>query len=559
MLTPVTDLNTDITHESPSSARVNWRKVPTLFAGFALLLGLLVVPAGAGSAASTPVPLPGVDLPDELDWAAEYHGTTICHPQPKPGTLRLGALLDRTYGEYTKYYAGTACPNGLQHQEGRAIDWMVNSARNVENAKAEAFIAWLLADGPNGESAANARRLGIMYLVWNNRIWAIYRQSDGWRNYQGCTSGSRQSSGNDTSCHRDHIHISLSWDGANAQTSFWTGKVENRKPCPSSFTSRPNGSSAKKLTLLNTHSGTGLAAGRCRLAGHTGYKQRSYQVKVPVPDVAPGTSVSQRIKITKFQNNAPGDLQIRSAQTVTVRHNAKLPAYVSVPLRSDGVISFSLPGGHARLKARAIGAGAEPPAVSASLNTYETWVNSQITAAGTVSSAPRGANVALQIKSGAEWLSRSRAKAVNGSYSLPTTSPGQAGTFTYRAAILKKGVVLASTSPVRVVVKPAEISLEKIKLNRAATKSKIRGRVRGAPSGSTVIVRRRAEGEKYKRIHTFTDPAENSDASVDVKPIARFKSWLAIEAPGKYRFKVKLLDGKSSVLVKSKRRTIRVG
>ena len=32
---------------------------------------------------------------------------------------------------------------------------------------------------------ANARRLGIMYMIWNRRIWSSYKASSGWRKYSG--------------------------------------------------------------------------------------------------------------------------------------------------------------------------------------------------------------------------------------------------------------------------------------------------------------------------------------------------------------------------------------
>ena len=36
-----------------------------------------------------------------------------------------------------------------------------------------------------------------------------------------------KSRGYDSSCHRNHIHISLSWDGAMGRTSFWTKRVRS--------------------------------------------------------------------------------------------------------------------------------------------------------------------------------------------------------------------------------------------------------------------------------------------------------------------------------------------
>ena len=62
-----------------------------------------------------------------------------------------------------------------------------------------------------------------MYLIWNNNIWGSYRASEGWRPTR--TAPPTRSAAYDTTCHRDHIHISLSWAGAIGRTSFWTGRV----------------------------------------------------------------------------------------------------------------------------------------------------------------------------------------------------------------------------------------------------------------------------------------------------------------------------------------------
>ena len=46
-----------------------------------------------------------------------------------------------------------------------------------------------------------ARRLGVMYIIFNRRIWRAYGDP-GWGAYSG------------TNPHTDHIHISLSYDGS---------------------------------------------------------------------------------------------------------------------------------------------------------------------------------------------------------------------------------------------------------------------------------------------------------------------------------------------------------
>ena len=58
-----------------------------------------------------------------------------------------------------------------------------------------------------------ARRFGIMYIIWNHKMWRAYDPGRGWAPYSG------------VSPHTDHIHFSFTWDGAYGRTSWWTGKA----------------------------------------------------------------------------------------------------------------------------------------------------------------------------------------------------------------------------------------------------------------------------------------------------------------------------------------------
>jgi hypothetical protein len=161
-----------------------------------------------------PVPKPAVPIPAALDLRADYVPQKSCSGYAKPGALLLRNLLMSTYSGTGSYGIATSCigRGGLsEHLEGRAFDWRVNANVLRERKQAEAFLNWLLAD-----SGANARRMGIMYVIWNSRIWGVYSADQGWRPYQ-CSG--------ETGCHRDHVHISLTWDGAYARTSFWTGRA----------------------------------------------------------------------------------------------------------------------------------------------------------------------------------------------------------------------------------------------------------------------------------------------------------------------------------------------
>ncbi|WP_052394626.1 hypothetical protein [Kutzneria sp. 744] len=69
----------------------------------------------------------------------------------------------------------------------------------ADKADAEDIIRWLLATDKYGNKNAMARRLGIMYMIWNRQMWRAYDSPDQWRPYAGPNP------------HTDHIHFSLSW------------------------------------------------------------------------------------------------------------------------------------------------------------------------------------------------------------------------------------------------------------------------------------------------------------------------------------------------------------
>lgn len=179
----------------------------------ATLFALLLVLTTAGPARATnPRPpktlqTPGIDA--HLGYIAQH----TCTPSAKPGTTALLKALIKTWGG-SSWGISRFCSSGgtSEHKEGRALDWHMDSRKAKDRAKVADVVTWITAN--NGEVAY---RLGVMYIIWNQRIWSIYYQELGWRKMAD--------RGSWTANHKDHVHISLSWDGAMAQTSWWTGKV----------------------------------------------------------------------------------------------------------------------------------------------------------------------------------------------------------------------------------------------------------------------------------------------------------------------------------------------
>lgn len=197
-----------------------------LVAALAAALVMIMVGPSATTPASAATRNPAVPsgLPIGIEELSAYVPANSCSPTTRPGAAKVGKLLTSTYPG-TSYGGARACgllPNS-EHHDGRAVDWMNNVRVTKEKDQANALISWLLATDQQGNKYANARRLGIMYIIWNNKIWASYRPSDGWRSYSSCAGHPEKSW--DNTCHRNHMHLSLSWSGAMGRTSFWTKKV----------------------------------------------------------------------------------------------------------------------------------------------------------------------------------------------------------------------------------------------------------------------------------------------------------------------------------------------
>jgi peptidoglycan hydrolase-like protein with peptidoglycan-binding domain len=203
----------------PRRARARWATILAT----ALTAGVLVAVGAPAQAGTAPVALPSssrglkppVRQPAELDVVPAYVPQSSCSPTEKPGVRKLRVLVLRTYRAGHSGGSVRVCRTAdSEHLEGRAWDWMLDPEVARDRKAAADFLAWLTRDG-----GANARRLGVMYVIYKKRIWASYRAQDGWRPSWG---------------HEDHIHVSLSWDGAQGRTSFWRGRAlltQDLGPC----------------------------------------------------------------------------------------------------------------------------------------------------------------------------------------------------------------------------------------------------------------------------------------------------------------------------------------
>lgn len=148
-------------------------------------------------------------IPDDF---GGYQGQVSCDPHAKPGVAATRNLILDTFGGRDLGITRACGVGGTsEHKEGRAWDYGLNWHKKSERRRAERVLTWLTED-VDGEPAARARSLGVMYAIWAGRIWRSYDPV--WRRYDG------------SSPHRDHIHLSFTWNGATKQTAWWTGEPQ---------------------------------------------------------------------------------------------------------------------------------------------------------------------------------------------------------------------------------------------------------------------------------------------------------------------------------------------
>jgi peptidoglycan hydrolase-like protein with peptidoglycan-binding domain len=193
------------------------RRTSAIVLTAAVLTGTGLVPAGAMP--NRPVPFPRnpdgltapVAQPAGVDTAPSWEESQVtCNPVEMPGVSRLRELALRTYRMERTGGITRSCVSGgtSEHKEGRAWDWMLDVDNDRHRRVAGDFLGWLTRD-----AGLQARRLGVMYVIFNRRMWRTYDPARGWTPYTG------------SSPHTDHIHVSFGWAGARGRTSFWTGRA----------------------------------------------------------------------------------------------------------------------------------------------------------------------------------------------------------------------------------------------------------------------------------------------------------------------------------------------
>ena len=182
---------------------------------------LLVAAVMTAACLAGPAAVAGVEgsgLPVE-DYAS-YDPQTTCTKKPRAGTVVLGEWLVATYGG-TGGAVNRPCSGSgsSEHMDGRAVDWTLDAANPADRKLAKAFLAAALAPDAAGDAAALARRMGIMYVIWNDQFYPAYHQFQPEQYLSSSCRSKRKCS--KTLRHRDHMHLSVSKAGAKGLTSFY--------------------------------------------------------------------------------------------------------------------------------------------------------------------------------------------------------------------------------------------------------------------------------------------------------------------------------------------------
>jgi hypothetical protein len=188
----------------------------------AVLLAALLLVTASPSLAPAAAQATAYDDPPE-DYAS-YEPQTACRKLPRPGTVALAAWLNHHFDGGTATASMRPCDPGSvsEHQDGRAIDWAMDATSKADRLEVRTFLERLFAADADGNPHALARRMGVMYVIWNDHMYASY---DGFerRDYRSssCTTLKRCSP---TLRHRDHVHLSLSMAGGRGLTSWYAAR-----------------------------------------------------------------------------------------------------------------------------------------------------------------------------------------------------------------------------------------------------------------------------------------------------------------------------------------------
>ncbi len=205
------------------NTRRTTRPLLVLIALATCLAGLTTVSLPASAATAGKVPSFG----RAIEGYAPYQPQTTCSKTATKGARLLSTWLLTRYRGSSSSGIMRACSSGgrSEHKDGRAFDWHVDARTAKGRSQGGAFLRLARGTDRYGNRAAIARRMGIMYIIWNDRIYSAGNGFSAKAYRHSACAKKPLSKCSPTLRHRDHMHISLGWAGARAVTSFWDGTV----------------------------------------------------------------------------------------------------------------------------------------------------------------------------------------------------------------------------------------------------------------------------------------------------------------------------------------------
>jgi hypothetical protein len=189
------------------------RRRPIVLACLAAFAATLVL-AAIASAGN-----PANRLADKPIDPYQYDYAHRCGKHPQKGTLALQSWLEqhaRGVSWGIMRCEKLSSSSYSLHSEGRALDWHLDVHDTADRHEAKRLINLFLAYDKAGNNHALARRMGIQELIWNCRAW--WAGDGGMHEYSACANNKHV---DDTTAHRNHIHIGLNWRGAKKRSTFW--------------------------------------------------------------------------------------------------------------------------------------------------------------------------------------------------------------------------------------------------------------------------------------------------------------------------------------------------
>jgi len=138
----------------------------------------------------------------------EEPGDSDEKPQPNGLTPRANAVRASLHKAFGRLPLGGYSPDGVTsghtsgsaHYDGRAIDVFFRPVSS-ENTRRGWVVAHYL--------MANADRLQIDHVIFDDQIWSASRSDDGWRQYDPPSSADGSAATTSVLEHRDHVHVDV--------------------------------------------------------------------------------------------------------------------------------------------------------------------------------------------------------------------------------------------------------------------------------------------------------------------------------------------------------------